>query len=228
MQPYQQASEEIKRQGNRPAQIAKTVGSAASAAASLYSGGNILGKVLPMLSQYLPEDLAIKGLNKIDPRFGKFIQKALSNGQSFDEVRDFIGEKAEEQKTLDNRNIIEQVSPELFQFLKDQIGKGRQPIEAGAIAQHDKKFADIIKKLMKDHKTNWSDIIQSIFGNGQTAQPQQAQNALTQQAMQPPGSLPTQNASTEANAFQRQQGQSGQGQQAITAILQKIQNKLGA
>lgn len=188
MQPYQEASQEIRRQGELPIKALKTVGSLAATTAAAYAGGPVLSRVMPFLSKYIPEDLAIKGLSKIDPRFGKFIKKALSSGKSFDEVKGFIEEKAEEgaqeEQAKESRNIIEQESPELHQFIDQEVKKGRKPIEAGAIAQNDKRFTDIIKKLMKNHKTNWSDIIQSIYGTGETAQPQQSKAALQPEQQQ--------------------------------------------
>lgn len=84
----------------------------------------------------------------------------------------------------ENRNIIQQYSPELFEFLQEQIQKGNNPIAAGAAAQNNSKFSNIIKKISKDHKADWSSILQTVFGNEQAQQAPQQQN--TQQ--QGPGS----------------------------------------
>jgi hypothetical protein len=203
MQPYQEATEEIRRQGELPLNIAKNLGSVAGAAATAYLGGGAINRVLPFLSKYIPEDLAIKGLSKLDPRYGSFIKKALGAGKSFEEVKEFIGSKIEEgqeeKKPKENRNVIQQYSPELHQFLDQEIKKGRAPIEAGAIAQHDKRFKDIISKLSKEHKTPWSNILEAVYG---------AQGQAKQSAQQP-------------------QQQSGQGQAALMEILQKIQQARG-
>lgn len=203
MQPYQKATKEIRRQGELPLQIAKNAASLGSAAATAggaaYLSKGVISKVLPFLSNYLPEDLAIKGLNKIDPRYGSFIQKAMGAGKSFDEVKEFIGSKIEGsgsgKKAPDKRNIIEQYSPELFQFLQGEIQKGRQPIEAGALAQSQKSFQSIIKKMSDDHKAPFSSILESIFGSAQ--QPQQTQK-------------------------NQQNPQSGNGDDALLAALDKI------
>ena len=85
-------------------------------------------------------------------------------------MKDFIGEKSEEgqqEPAKQNKNIIEQESPELHSFVDQEIRKGRKPIEAAALAQKDKRFSNVIKKLMKTHKTSWSNIIESIFGSGE-------------------------------------------------------------
>ncbi len=210
MQPYQEAAREIGRQGEIPLNIAKNVATIGSTAATAYLGGNVLNRVIPFLSKYIPQDLAIKGLNKIDPRYGKFIQKALSSGKSFDEVKDFIGSKIEEsgEKPKENRNIIEQYSPELHQFISEHVKTGRKPIEAGALAQNDKRFSQIINKLSKDHNTPWSNILESVYG-GQG----QSQNPMQQ--------------SKSSSASGQQSQQPGQGQQALMQMLEKINQRLG-
>lgn len=105
-------------------------------------------------------------------------------------------------------NIIEQVSPELHDFIKYQILQGRSPIEAGAIAQNDKRFTPIISKLQKLAKANWSDILQTIYGNLQ-GQQQQTQTPAAQQ-MQPAQGQATANlmAALQAAAQARQRRQS--------------------
>lgn len=193
MQPYQRATEEIIRQGEMPKKIAQRAGSSALAAAGIASAGKPLAqKAMALINKFVPSGLAIKGLEKLDPRFKKFIDKALSYGKSEDEILDFIGQKAEEgmgqepeqEKPKENRNIIEQYSPELHQFILDEMQGGRSPIEAGAIASLDRKgqksFKKIIEKITNDYKTPWSAILQSVYGVGQsqqktTNQPEQQQ-----------------------------------------------------
>ncbi len=200
MQPYQEASQETQRQSEIPIDIFKSVAKTAIG----YGGGIALSKVAPFLSKYIPENIMVKGLSKLDPRFGKFIDKALSNGTSLEEVKSFISEKMEGQEDSqkqeppkENRNIIQQYSPELYQFIDEQIKNGRDPLQAGAIAQNDKRFSSIINKLSKDHKTPWSNILQSVYGQSQKPQQQNSQQ------------------------------QSGQGQAALMAILQKLQQSRG-
>lgn len=220
MQPYQKAGKEIQRQGEFPKEILKTVGSLAATAGTTALGGLAASRVLPFLSQYIPQDLAIKGLSKIDPRFGKFINKALSKGTDFEEIKNFIKGKAEEgeekQPAKQNGNIIQQESPELHSFVEQEIKKGRKPIEAAALAQNDKRFSDIIKKLMKIHKTPWSNIIESIFGNGDTAQQQERQQPQQEQQPQQP-------VAQQQPQQQPQQSGGGQGLQAIMQALQQAE-----
>lgn len=178
MQPYQQASEAVQRQTKAPFQTAKNI-------ASL---GATPSRMLPFLQNALPAYLAVKGLSKLNPRIGKFINGAINTGHTQEEALDFMRKKAnlelEKQSSSQpkqNRNIIEQYSPELHQFITDHIGKGKQPLEAGALAQLDTKFKNIIKKMEQDHQSPFSALLQSTYG-GQ-AQPQQ-QVGLPPQFMQ--------------------------------------------
>ena len=147
MQPYQKAGREIQRQADAPGKFAKT---AALAAPALAGSGAALSRILPLLSEFVPVNLASKGLEKIDSRFGKFIHGAMGAGHTMDEVMGFIKEKVggnDSKKAPDQRSIIEQYSPELNQFIQQQIQQGRTALEAGAMAQLDKKFQGAIKKM---------------------------------------------------------------------------------
>ncbi len=124
-------------------------------------------------------------------------------------------EQSQEQK---QRSVIEQYSPELYQFMLQQIVSGRDPIQAGAIAQNDKRFSPIIQKMQKDSNMSWSQIIQKIFGTGAQASYQQMNQQQPQQAQQ-----------MQQQAQGQPQGQQapGQGQQALMAILQEIRSARG-
>lgn len=181
MNPYEKTAEEMKRQSEGPKRFAKTaigIGGALGVSSFL----PILSRAAPFLSQYVPEDLAIKGLSKINPKFGNFIQEALKGGYDFQEIKDFIGNQVNEsqkQSPKENRNIIQQYSPELHQFIDQEIKKGLKPIQVGALAQNDKRFSQVIKKITKDHKLPWSSILESVYG-GQD-QVQQTQQIETEQ-----------------------------------------------
>lgn len=171
MQPYQEASEEFTKQSYRPFEAAAAIGGAGLKTA-------ISGKIMSMLNKYVPTDLAIKGLNKIDPRLGKFLSMGQKMGYSENELRGFIENKIKENPSQEpakqKRNIIEQYSPELNLAIKEEIKKGKSPFEAtNIVVFHNKQFEPIIKKIMKDHKTPWSAILQSVYGS--EIQPQQNQ-----------------------------------------------------
>jgi hypothetical protein len=181
LQPYQEASQELKKQSTKPGSLLKQ---GAAIAGGITSGASILGRIAPLLSSYIPQDLAIKGLNKVDSRLGKFIEGAMESGKTFDEVKNFMGEKVNEgqQSAKEDRNIIQQYAPHLYQYISDLIKNGASPIQAAAKARKflDKKDQKIIDKMEKDHKTDWSSIVESVFGKGNMAQ----QNMESQQPQQ--------------------------------------------
>lgn len=223
LRPDEMATESLIRKNQEEEKRFKNVGKTALAIGATAGLGPIAGRIAPFLNKFIPADLAIKGISKVAPQLGNLLKKGQSYGLDMKEGLDFIKDqfmpKAEPAK--ENRNIIQQVSPELHQFLDQEIKKGRKPIEAGALAQNDKRFGDIIKKLMKAHKTPWSSIVESIFGNGQMAQP--SQQSLAAEAMQPPGSLPQQPPSAEAQAAM----QKGQGlDPAVAKLVQDVNARL--
>jgi hypothetical protein len=125
--------------------------------------------IAPFLSEYVPSELALKGISKIMPKVGNFLKKGMAAGLDLKEGIEFLkGKKPEEsnqqESAKEGRNIIQQYSPELFQFIDQSIRKGENPLEAGTKAINDKRFSSIIKKMTQDHKTPWSNILQSVFG----------------------------------------------------------------
>jgi hypothetical protein len=205
LRPDEMATQsEIKKAKGRTDELRSGVETAASFGTAAL-GGKVVSKILPFLSQYIPEDLAFKGINKVMPGLGNFLKNGMKQGLSLKSGLDFlkeeIGKKSEQPK--EDRNIIQQYSPELHQFIDQEVKKGRSPLEAGALARN--KFGQIIDKITKDHKTEWSNILESVYGGQGQAQPSQT----TQTTQQP------------------QSGQGGPGQQALMAILQKINQGMG-
>ncbi len=211
MQPYQKADEVSRRSGENFLDLAKYAGAGAVSAAGGRAATALISRITPLLSPYISDSLFSKGLEKVDPRFGKFIKGALDQGYDYDEIRSYLGEKIEKEKEppKEQGNIVSQYSPELHQFILDQIQQGRSPVEAGALAQLEssgaKGFKKVIDKITKDHKAPWSAILQTVYGQGQ------------------------EQASPKSNQpLQGQQSQPGQGQQALMAVLQKLQQARGA
>jgi hypothetical protein len=227
MRPSERASEEIVKRNERFNENVKSGAKTAASAALAATGA----RILPFLSEHIPVDLAIKGISKISPKIGDFIKKGMEKGldikDGFQFLKDQIQPKEEKEsekqreQPKENRNIIQQYSPELHEFLQGQIQQGRSPIEAGSLAQlgtGSEKFKKIIAQMEKDHKAPFSAILQMAYGGGEQTQgqPQQQTQPGQQQQTQP------------GQQQQTQQGQQpGQGQQALMAILQKIQQKRG-
>ncbi len=221
MQPYQEAGEATRRSGELPLDILKYAAGASLGTAGSMIAKKAISRMIPLLSDFVPESFAIKGLKNIDPRLGKFIDKTKEEGFDYNEIKDFLKSKIQNseesnEKPKQNRNIIQQYSPELHEFILGEIQKGRSPLEAGAVASLNKtgndKFRSVIKKIENDHKTPWSAIVETVYGGSGQAQSmgntsQIQSNQQQQQSAQP-------------------QGQ-GQGQAALMAILQKLQQSRG-
>jgi len=193
---------EVERDQRFRGNVSKGVSAAASLATGA-AGGSLAAKVMPFLNQYIPPGLAMKGINKVAPKLGSFLQKGHEMGLDVQEGLDFIKDKIggdQKESAKKKGNIIEQYSPNIFQYMKELIGKGSSPIDAAAKARKflDKKQQDIISKMEKDHKTDWSSIVQTVFG-GQGMAPNQSEQQPNQ-----PG----------------QGGQPGAGQQAIMQAIQ--------
>lgn len=191
MDTFEKAATEMKRQSESPKRFFQgAVGIGTSLGAASFAP--LLARAAPFLSEYIPQELAIKGLSKINPKFGQFIKKSMDSGYDFSEIKNFLGEQISEsqEKTKESRNIIEQESPELHQFISDLIKQGKKPLEAGALATLNRagqtSFSKVIDKLIKTHKIPWSKIIESVYGMGETAQQPQEQQ---QTNMQQPGGM---------------------------------------
>jgi len=212
------------------------LGTAAGLGASLGAVG-MSSKILPFLSEYIPIDLAIKGISKVSPKIGNILKKGQQLGLDVKEGLDFVKGRMEQQSQPqqepqqetepsqqpepDKRNIIEQYSPELHNFLEKEIAGGRSPLEAAALAtldSKDNKFKKIIDKMVKDHKTSWSSIIQSVYGAGQQA-PSQPQQQQQQIAQQPQSNVPA--------VYQPQQGDQSKNRQALIQSVMALRKSRG-
>jgi len=236
MNPYERTADEMKRQSEGPKRFAKTAVGVGASVAGPSSFASILSRAAPFLSQYIPEDLAIKGLSKISPKFGKFVNDAINGGYDFNQVKDFIGQQVEQsqESAKQNKNPIQQYSPDLHNFMLEQIKSGRPSLEAGALART--KFEKEIKKLEKDHKTSWSSLIESVYGSEKTKKSALEKFNQKRGFMQEERDRFNQGYGQQAQGQQGQvyydqpqqgQQQQGQGQQAMMAILQRINQRLG-
>lgn len=195
-EPYLAASQAIRQGEDAPIHALKNIGLTALGGAAAGAVSKLVPAIGSLISKYVPDKFSIEGLKKIDPRFGNLIQGAMDSGYSYDDVRNFMGQKIEEsqskEKIPDKKNIIEQRSPELHQFIDQELKKGRPLLQAGALAQMEgkatKNFKSIIEKLEKDHKTPWSSILEAVYGgtqsNAQSVPPASQQNTQHAQAPQ--------------------------------------------
>ena len=197
---------EIERDQNFRGKVGKGVGAAAGLATAAI-GGPLAARIMPFLSEYIPSALAIKGINKVSPKLGAFLQKGQEMGLDAESGLNFIKEKLAPPK--EERNIIQQYSPELHSFIDQEIKKGTSPIDAAILANKDKKFREILSKLSKEHKTPWSTLVENIYGGaGQVPQ----QSSLQQQPSQQPQ--------------QMQQSGNPQAKQQLMQAMQALSQKL--
>lgn len=206
MQYYQKAAEAQRSGDEYPLQILKNAGLTALGGGAASAGSKAISSLLPtigaLINEYVPDKLSQTGLSKVDPRFNKFIQGALSEGYSYDDVRSFLGDKIKNSQTKENRNIIEQYDPELHTYITQKMKKGKTHIEAGQKALGHGRFKRAIDKLTKDHKIPWTSILESVYGS--------------------------QMAPKKEEQPQSEQQPQGQGSSSLLSILQKLQSARGA
>ncbi len=188
MRPDEMANAaEIERDERFRSNLKRGVGTAASIA-----GGSAAARIMPLLSEYVPVDLAIKGLSKVSPKVADFLKRGQSAGLDVKEGMNYVKEMmkpGEDQKSAaqNKKNLIEMHSPELHQFIEQEMKKGQTHLQAGARATLKKEFGDVIEKLKKEHKTSWEQILEAVYGgakNGAQNSPHVLQSSQTPQPNQ--------------------------------------------
>lgn len=225
MRPDEQANQsDIQRDQRMRQNVSKGIGTAASLV-----GAGAGARIIPFLSEHIPTDLAMKGLQKVSPKIADILKRGQNAGLDIKQGMEFIKSKLSPgqptQAASDNRNLIEKYSPELHQFIDQQIKGGRSHLEAGAIAQLGKKggpdFKSIIDKITKDNKSSWADVLEAVYGNP-------PQNPSNPSVSAPNPAQPHPNSAQGQQAARQAQGQqAGPGQQALMDILSKINQRLG-
>ena len=155
MIPYKEASDEIRRQGELPV---KAFGTGLGMAAGLT-------QIMPFLSSYIPEELTIKGISKINKQLGGFVKNALKSGRSLEEVKSFIKEKAESTEKQGARSFsIKENSPLLAEEIQSTISRGYNPLQAAALFSNHSKFKKDIKNIERQSNRKIEDLIAEEFG----------------------------------------------------------------
>lgn len=216
------------------AEILKAKGRDQNLSGALRKGKNVLAgaaglgasmKIAPFLSEYLPLDLAMKGINKVAPQIGNFLKHGQKMGLTLESGLDYLKGQASKRQNLqeeeqdlksknpkEERNIVQQYSPELHNYLSQKIKSGEDPVRAGAAAFFENKnFEDIIEKIEKDHRTNWSELVQTIYGRSNPLQGIQGIKGLGPQ---------------KENQMQKSES-GGSGSDALMSILKKIEQLKG-
>ena len=186
-------------------------------------------KIAPFLSELIPVDLAMKGINKLAPKVGQFLKKGQEMGLNLKEGLDFLkknmGEKEPEKKELakESAGKTESFFTQAFQFLKS----GKSVERADPFLKYAKQFVDSGKiKDVEDLKT-----LYEMFKQQQSGQQKKGSTGLSQglQEQFNQGYGPQGQAQPQQPRQQQAQPQqtAGPGQQALMAILQKINQGKG-
>lgn len=232
MQPYQAASEELIGRGERPRKALKQLG---QLGISVAAGSSVINRVLPLLSKYIPPEIAEKGLNKINPNFGKFIKRSLMNGNNFEQVRDFIKNKVQpkeqlpEMATNDEEAGFEQPKQQkksLAQGLQEDLDKqyGKQPNQQNIIQQYSPELFQLLKSQVQAGSSpvkaateaaqsgKFAQVIKQMQNDHKIGFGQIVQSIFGNEQAQPQ---------------QQGQQQPGKGQQALMQSMQQLTQLLG-
>lgn len=206
MRPDEQANAA---QVQREKEFRSTLGRVGTAAATTaFAMSPLVSRIMPFLSEHVPYHLAYQGLQRVSPPLANFLKRGQEQGLNVQDGLNYIKDNLiggnQPQQEKQQVNIVEQASPDLNAFMIEEIKKGRDPLQAGAIAQNNKNFASIIGDLTRNHKAPWSKLIEMVYGQGNPPQGQQPQ--------------------PQAQAEQRQVGP---GETALMQLLDKIDKTLG-
>lgn len=173
-----------------------------STAASLGGYTQLAGKLLPFLNENLPIDIAMKGIKKFSPNLAKLLNKGatmgLDIGEGLEYIKDRISPKPEE-KTSIFKDLIKGIDiaslPESQQKQLGFLQMAAEELEKKGVGPNDEPFKKLAKKI-KDVLKGKTKVLEA-----------EAMEMQPEQSIQP----------------QQAAQQVGPGQQALMAILQKIQ-----
>lgn len=190
-------------------------------------------RMAPFLSQYITPDIALKGISKINPKVGSFLKKGMETGLPIKEGLEFLKGKID--NTIDESKVKSGPKSLFDEFLgatePSTLSEGQQAqlaflrnvteqLEAKGVG----KDNPALKRIRKKVKDVIEGKVSEVLGQAMAMQPQKGQQMPE---TQPPQQMPM----GQPQAPMQQPGQPtqpGQGQQALMAILQKIQAQRGA
>lgn len=219
---------ESEREKKFQSNVSKGVKTAIGIGTSL-TGVGLGARIAPFLSELIPADIALKGISKISPKIGNFLQKGMQAGLNVKDGLNFIKDKLESKdqpksQPQQPQNIIEEHAPEVHEILKDRIGQGLKPLAVAYQVAKEGKFKKQIADLQKKTGKSFGDLVSSVFG-GEEKQPQQSKPLPSgdegiQQLIKFGNEQQSQNN-------QPQQTQIGPGQQALMKSIQELKSVLG-
>jgi len=132
MRVERESAEREIEEAERPERLAKkalSIGASAVGLGSLGIGKGMIKKLLPFLNTALPEDIAVKGISKVNGRFGKFIEAGIKKGLPVAGAIEYLRNEVENspiaKKLEDYRKQTSQDSPALAKLRKEMGGEKR-------------------------------------------------------------------------------------------------------
>lgn len=187
----------------------KAIGAAGSFGLGL-GYGKIAQKILPYISEALPLNVALDGIEKVSPKIANFLRRGQKMGLDIQEGMDFVKETLTEKKEPEYQSIFKKIvgdidiesldpgSQKELSFLKmitDQL-------ESKGKTEKDPSIKNVARKIKNVLKGKQSMVMQEM---ARTMEP----------GMQ------------NLNPQQQQNTQMGPGQKALMDVLQRIQSKRG-
>lgn len=178
MQPYQKAAD------SQIQQTAKPI--------------SYLSKAASMLSYYIPANIAVKGINKLSPKLGEFVNFAKKKGIGDEDIVSFLREKHEKiqesQKKSEKKTIFDELIGDIDILSLDEqkqnqlnfLKTASNQLEQKGKSKGDSAFKNIAKKIKEVLSGNIGMVQGEAMGmqnNPQMQQSQQNQSNADQQLM---------------------------------------------
>jgi hypothetical protein len=136
-QPYQRATEEFQRQSQAPGNAIRSLGSAVLSGVGAAGGSVITGagfaagsRILPLLNKLLSPSIAVKALEKVDKRFGKFFRNTTQSGKTLEDGLEFLRRKAGIAEEIGQGTQVFEPTQEMNrQSAMSQFNQKKQPMQ---------------------------------------------------------------------------------------------------
>jgi hypothetical protein len=180
---------QIERNKRKDSLIKKGASAVVGTGATLLGAG-LASKVMPFLNEFVPLELALKGINKVAPQIGQFLKKGQSMGLNVQQGLQFLKNNLQPNQQTQQANPLQEFEtnyPDIAQALNGYIQQGQSPDAAAAILKSSTPFGKKIQDLEKSVGKNFIDYVLELFGNPQqqiSQQPQQAAPQAQQQMQQ--------------------------------------------
>lgn len=224
-QPYQSASDEIIRQNKAPGNFIRNT---TKIGTGLIAGGATVNRILPFLSKYIPSQLAIKGISKVDPRLGKYINSSLSQGHPLDDVMGLLKEtfgEEDEESNLNKEDAVKKYNEHkkkgLTEGLQEDLDK-----TYGKKGKFENVYDELLNALQNGQVSvgdNTKDPILQMakpyYDKGFIKTPDDMKGFINEYIFSKQGQ--------QQPEQQQQAPQQGQGQQALMQAIQQLQQIRG-